>query len=101
MKIAVKIFTLTNSTYLTLNDETNEVKLNGKKINLEIAPFANRLLSIVSSWQERMINPMILDGIQYSVTIEKNGKTKSYEGRNKFPDNYREFMMLLQSENII
>lgn len=100
MKITVTIRNLSQQVYLTLNDEKNEAILGGKPIQLEVAPFASRLLTIVSSWEERMVNDFIIDGEEYSVKIEKDGKNYLYEGRNKFPKNYRDFINLLRSANI-
>ena len=50
-------------------DEKNEAMLGGKPIQLEVAPFASRLLTIVSSWEERMVNDFIIDGEEYSVKM--------------------------------
>ena len=47
-----------------------------------------------------MVNDFIIDGEEYSVKIEKDGKNYLYEGRNKFPKNYRDFINLLRSANI-
>ncbi len=100
MKITVSIFNMYNSKYLVLDDEKNEATFNGKKIDLDIPPFASRLLTIISSWDHKMINDMILDGESYYVKVEKDGKVYTYEGRNKFPINYRDFVELLRTHNL-
>ena len=100
MKITLTTRSLTNSVYLTLNDETNEAKLNGNKISIDIQRFSSRLLTIISSWAPKMINTNILDGLSYSVKVEKDGKEYNYKGSNKFPDNFREFTNLLTEYKI-
>ncbi len=100
MKITVTVFNMYKSRHLTLDDEKNEAVFNGKKIELDVPPFASRLLAIVSSWDNRMVNNMILDGESYNVKIEKDGKVYNYEGRNKFPANYRDFVELMRSHNL-
>ena len=47
-----------------------------------------------------MVNYFIIDGESYSVKVEKDGKVYEYEGRNKFPKNYRDFINLLKSNGI-
>lgn len=85
---------------LTIDSEKNEAKLNGKAKEMDIEKFTSKLLTIVSSWEEKMINPFVLDGLEYSVEIEKDGKNYKYEGKNSFPDNFEEFAALIKSENI-
>lgn len=101
MKILVTLTNLYNSIALKLDCEKNEATLNGKQIKLNVPIFSSKLLSIVSSWDNKMINDMVLDGISYSVEINKDGKRYKYEGRNDFPDNYNEFISLLRGNDII
>ena len=46
MKINVTLQNLTSFTNLEIDDKKNEAILNGKKIELDIPPFASRLLTI-------------------------------------------------------
>ena len=100
MKINVTLQNLTSFTNLEIDDKKNEAILNGKKIELDIPPFASRLLTIISKKKEKMVNYFIIDGESYSVKVEKDGKVYEYEGRNKFPKNYRDFINLLKSNGI-
>ena len=100
MKITVSVFNMYKSRYIVLDDEKNEATFNGKKVELDIPPFASKLLTIISSWDNRMVNDMVLDGESYSVKVEKDGKVYNYEGRNKFPLNYRDFIDLLRDNNL-
>ena len=101
MKIVVNVFTMHKSTYLQIDTNTKQASLNSKKIALDVDLFANRLLKIVSSWENKMINNFILDGISYSVTIDNNGVETKYEGKNKFPKNFQEFTELLEDYEIL
>lgn len=101
MKISIILSSMTQFNQLVLDDATQEAKLNGKKIKLDIDKFASKVLSIVSSWEKRMVNEFIMDGQEYKVKIEKEDKTYEYYGKNKYPENFREFSKLLQENNII
>ncbi len=101
MKITITLSGLSNFTQLIIDDQKQEAKLNRTKINLNIDDFSSKILSIVSSWDKRMVNEFVLDGQEYMVRIEKNNKVYDYYGRNKYPDNYREFITLLKENNIV
>ncbi len=100
MKIIVTLRSLTKLTRLELDEEKQTANLNGTPIDINVEPFINKLLKIVSSWKKRMVNDFILDGLEYTVKIEKDDKSFEFYGRNKFPDNFQDFINLLQSENI-
>ncbi len=100
MKITIIMSSMTHFTQLIIDDKTKEAKLNGENIEIDIDNFANKLISIVSSWEPRMVNEFILDGQEYRVRIEKKGKIQDYYGKNKYPENYRDFISLLQENNI-
>ncbi len=101
MKITVIMSSMTQFKQLVLDDETKKAKLNGEKIKIDIDDFASKILSIVSSWDARMVNEFIMDGQEYKVKIEKDEKTFEYYGKNKYPDNFKEFTTLLQENKII
>ena len=92
---------INKSTHLQIDTDRKEATLNSKKISLDVDGFARKLLPIVSSWEHKMINNFILDGLSYSVTIIDNGKESKYEGKNKFPKNFNEFTGLLEDYEIL
>lgn len=100
MRIRVGMNTLTKNMILNLNYEKNQAICNGVAVEIDVKPFCEKLLTIVSSWDKKMVNTNILDGLSYYVKIEKDGKKYSYVGQNKFPHNFNEFLELL-SENKI
>ena len=72
----------------------------GKKffylLSMDIPDFVRRLKKIVSSWGPVMVNPRILDGLCYRVSVCRRGEPPlEYRGRNRFPKNYEEFRSLL------
>ena len=101
MKISLSIWNIRSITSLSLDDIANTATLNGKNIELNIPEFASKLLTIVSSWDSEMINHNILDGVEYRLKIEKDNKIYQYIGRNKFPNNFHDFLKLLTDYNII
>ena len=101
MKIEVEIKNLRQYKHLEIDTEAQTATLNGEQIEIDIPLFSARLLAIVSSWEEKMVDYTIMDGVYYSVQIEKDGKTKKYIGQNKFPKNYKLFTNLLQEYKVI
>lgn len=69
-------------------------------ISMDINEFNKRLLSITKDWQPYLINPMILDGLHFELTIENDGIEKKYVCQNKYPKNFDEFNELLKEANI-
>lgn len=76
---------------------------NGVTVSLltdDIPALVHRIREIVSSWEHEMVNNNILDGMSYHVTFYKNGiKEADYQGQNKFPNNFADFINLLWSSN--
>ena len=74
---------------------------NGVTVSLltdDIPALVHRIREIVSSWEHEMVNNNILDGMSYHVTFYKNGiKEADYQGQNKFPNNFADFINLLWS----
>ncbi len=67
-------------------------------LSMDIPNFVRRLKEIVSSWEHEMVDHRILDGMCYHVSIQKKGEDAiEYRGQNKFPENYREFSVLLRA----
>ena len=98
-KISLGLSNLRKSVNLNLDYTTSTATLNGKPINLDVRNFMNKICEITSSWEEKMINENILDGLSYFVYIQKDGKIKKYEGQNKFPKNFSQFIILLDEVN--
>lgn len=63
----------------------------------DIPSLVGRIRAIVSSWEHKMINENVFDGLHYHVTFCKDGVKETYRGENRFPANYREFRNLLYS----
>ena len=98
-KIVLGIRSANNSFELKIDYATQKAILNGENFNMNIKPFVSKLMCIVSSWEKEMKTPS-MDGISYYVHIKKDGKTYNFDGLNKFPDNFDEFLYLLYKENV-
>ena len=99
-KIMLGVSTLNKTISLTIDYEKQSAELNGEKLNLEIKPFVRDLTRIVSSWQNEMKESSVQDGISYFVHIKKDGKIYKFDGLNKFPDNFDEFILLLEEAKV-
>ena len=59
-----------------------------------------RIVAITKDWEEQYNDLDILDGIQWSLDIEyANRKIKSYCGSNMFPDNFDDFLKVIEIGN--
>lgn len=99
-KIMLGISTLHSSMNLKIDYDNQSAELNGEKFDLKIKPFVSNLTRIVSSWESEMKNDSIKDGISYFVHIKKDGKVYNFDGENKFPDNFDEFILLLEEAKV-
>lgn len=95
MQITIKLQNLKGETKIFLDDEKRIFTVNGKDKVVDIDRFASHLLRIVSSWEERYENNMIIDGLTYEIEIQKDGQTYNFYGRNNYPKNFYQFDMLL------
>ena len=100
MKILVNWATMKKVARLEINTTTNQSILNGENFSLDIQNFSKKLIKIVSSWEKEMINPYGHDGISYSVWIKDGDINLKYVGKNKFPNNFSEFLNLLEEAKI-
>ncbi len=100
MKILVNWATMKKVARLEINTATNQSILNGENFSLDIQNFSKKLIKIVSSWEKEMINPYGRDGISYSVWIKDGDINLKFVGKNKFPNNFSEFLNLLEEAKI-
>jgi len=100
LKIMLTINTNVKRVCLKIDYNNKTALFNNKTINIDTDYFSSKILQIVSSWDNKMINPKIVDGMKYSVAIQKDGKKYNYIGENKFPNNFNELLKLLKEANI-
>lgn len=95
MKINISVLSglVANKIFVDTSDGT--FRVNGKDKKLDANKFVDRLLGIVVSWQSEMIGPQVLDGEIYTVDIADGDETAHFVGKNSFPDNYDEFVYLI------
>ncbi len=100
LKIEIKLNTLNKRLNLLLDCINSKAIFNGKEIAIDLEGFCSKVLQIVSAWDSNMINRSSYDGLRYSVTIFKEDKKCSYVGKNKYPENFDEFIALLKDASI-
>ncbi len=99
-KISLGLSSLRKCFNLNLDYSNQTAVLNGEPFKMDVRPFMDKICNIVTDWEEKLINLAILDGLAYHIFIQKDGKIKKYEGRNKFPPNFNEFLNLLSEVNL-
>lgn len=101
MKILLGLTTINKTMNLKIDRNTHEAWLNNQPFELDIDNFSRKILRIISSWEEKMINKKTLDGISYFVYVQMDdGKKYKYDGKNKFPKNFDEFIKALSETKI-
>lgn len=94
-KISLGISNLRKCFNLNLDYKTASAKLNEKPFEMDVRPFMEKVLKIVADWPENLADNSILDGLAYHVYVQKDAQIKKYQGKNKFPSNFFEFIKLL------
>ncbi len=88
MKITVRISTLTGKQNIIADDNTKTITYNGKISSVSPFIFIATVLKLVKNWQPNMVNPLAKDGEDFFVEINDGQNTRTYKGKNSFPDNY-------------
>lgn len=95
MQILIKVRSLQEIIDIGVETGTNSLYIGSKKYNKDVSNFVLRLLSIIRSWPENLLNPAVVGGESYTVSIREGEKEKRYVGVNEFPENYHEFKKLI------
>ena len=54
------------------------------------------IVKCISSWKESYVNDRIIDGATYTIKIKSNNGMKTYIFKNKYPENFSDFLKALQ-----
>ena len=54
------------------------------------------IVKCISSWKESYVNDRTIDGSTYTIKIKSNNCMKSYMFKNKYPDNFSDFLNALK-----
>jgi len=96
MKVKVYKTCLEDSHSLYVNDKKrNYVVLDRKDTRYSADRFIFKIFDMISDWPTEMINPEIIDGLEYKIVIKENNQEKSYVFKNKFPED------IFRLENLI
>lgn len=95
MEINIHIISSSNITKIFLNTEQNIFLVNNNKSNIDISTFVSKLLSIVSNWEENLINYSLIDSEYYEISIKENDIQKKYVGNSLMAKNYHVFKNLI------
>lgn len=100
MKIKIYKNSLDDSHSLYMNDKKREnVIADGIETTCSAERFRFMVLNMVSDWEKEMIDPFIIDGLEYKIVIKENDQETVYTFKNKFPDDIHRLEMLI--ENIV
>lgn len=95
MRLSISIITLSKKYELILDDKLNKANFCGKCINCNIDELKFKILDLIQSWPEKLINTNIVDGIKYKVSLKNDEISREYIGVNKLPGNFSEFYDLI------
>ena len=96
MQIYIKIMNLVGVSNIFGDDNAEIVEVNGDKVDVDAREFVGQMSLVLSSWKEKYINNLILDGEEYRVKIVNDeGEERMLYGKNAFPENYGEFKKLI------
>ena len=95
MQIIISLGNISNQTVIKIDDENALFLVNERPKKVDINRFIMRMQSIISSWQYTMINNRIIDGSWYDIKIKSGDNKRHYVGKNAYPQNYDEFISLI------
>ena len=87
MKIKVYMNSLQEHHFMYMNDKKRDFILyDAKDTTFDSARFKYKVLDMVSDWPNELVNPDIIDGLEYKIIIKDDEKETSYKFQNKFPE---------------
>ncbi|MBQ8844576.1 MAG: hypothetical protein IJ008_01005 [Clostridia bacterium] len=97
MKVNIEIMSRHKRIVVESDSEKNIFLCNKKPVkNVLLNQFEEELLDIVISWNQSSSSDFYLDLESCSVEIEKDGEIFKYFIQGIYPDNYSEFINLLE-----
>ena len=93
--VHIKLQTLTDSFEIDI-DEKDRFFVNGTQQNINVETFMFHLNHVTNGWESKYENNDIMDGLSYSVVVDKGQEKFSSEGKNKFPKNFSSFLRLIE-----
>ena len=87
MKIKVYMQTLTESHDLYVNDKKRDYVLaDTKETSYDADRFVFKVCDMVSDWPKELKNERVLDNVTYTIKIKDEKEEKTYNFKNKFPE---------------
>ena len=87
MKIKVFMNSLKESYVLYVNDKKRDcVLLNTQETTYDADRFIFKVCDMVSDWPKELKNDNIIDGLEYKIVIKDEKEEKTYNFKNKFPE---------------
>lgn len=93
ISISLKSF---QETLIVLNLDNNTILYNNNLSHQSANIYLDRIKSILKSWETFYSNSSIIDGSSYKVEIYNGVNKVIYRGINKFPENYNNFLELVE-----
>ncbi|MBQ8425305.1 MAG: hypothetical protein IJX17_04720 [Clostridia bacterium] len=97
MKVNIELMSMYKRIVVETNSDNNVFLCNKKPVtNILLKQFEERLLDIVIYWEQNTIKNYYVDLETVRVEIEKDGEFFEYFIQGIYPDNYNEFINLLE-----
>lgn len=100
MKVSIEVMSMYKRIVVESDSEKNIFLCNKKPVtNILLNQFEEELLDIIISWKQGSSSDFHLDLESCSVEIEKDGEFFKYFIQGIYPNNYSEFINLLEVLN--
>ncbi len=96
MDVTIRILSARKIYSIKINTKTNECTNMGRRVNIKTQEFVDKLLDIIKTWKSNILGPKMIDGESYSIDIADGGEVEHFVGVNAFPDNYSDFVDLIE-----
>lgn len=95
MKIIINKKSFKENSTIIIDDVKKIVKYNNKEKPIKNSSLLE-IFNFISSWEKSCIKNSIIDGCTYTIEIELNNIKETLIFKNKYPDNFGDFLEILK-----
>lgn len=86
MKIKIYQKSLNVNNMIFMNDKKDFLLVNGKECAFDIDRFKFLVGNITSNWPNTLEDPSVVDGLEYTISINNKNNNNVYKFKNEFPE---------------
>ena len=95
MIVDISIYGLKVDIEIVADTVGNFVKFHDDMVDIDAVEFVDQIKDIVEFWPPLLENVGIRDGSNYTVKLIDGVNEKVFKGKNKYPNNYNDFISLV------